>query len=123
MIRIETLEGLILSKVCKEVSPPKYESIVKKNKLLDGSYHIQIIGEPIKYIEFIVIGNQLQIEKIDLMEAIGEPLKLIEHERIFIGLIDNKVDWKRLTVGFQDRNKRLYEGSIKLIITDVGDKE
>lgn len=123
MIRIETLEGLILSKVCKEVSPPKYENIVKKNKLLDGSYHIQIIGEPIKYVEFIVIGNQLQIEKIDLMEVIGEPLKLIEHERIFVGLIDNKVDWKRLTVGFVDRNKRLYEGSIKLIITNVGDEE
>ncbi|CAK7037868.1 hypothetical protein [Tissierella sp.] len=121
MIRIETLEGLVLSKVCKEVSPPKYESIFKKNKLLDGSYHIQIIGEPIKYIEFNVISNQIQIEKIDLMEAIGEHLRLIEHERIFIGLIDNKVDWKRLTIGYVNREKRLYEGNIKIIVTDVGD--
>ena len=69
MIIIESLEGELLSKICKEVSPIKYESIVKKNKLLNGSYHIQTIGEPLKYIEFIVIANQVQVEKIDLMET------------------------------------------------------
>jgi len=118
MIRIETLEGEVLSKICKEVSPPKYESIVKKNKLLDGSYHIQTIGEPTKYIEFTVIASQYQIEKIDLMETTGEQLKLIEHERTYIGLIDNPVGWRRLTLGYVNREKRLYEGSIKIIIRE-----
>ncbi len=123
MIKIETLEGEVLSKICKEVSPLKYESIVKTNKLLDGSYHIQTIGEPLKYIEFIVIANQQQIEKINLMETMGEPLKLVEYERILVGLIAGKVDWRRLTAGYIDRTGRLYEGNIKLIITGIGDEE
>lgn len=123
MIRIETLDGLILSKVCKEVSPLKYENIVKKNKLLDGSYHIQIIGTPIEFIEFIVIANEPQVEKINLIEAIGEPIKLIENDSEFLGLIDSAIAWNRLTVGYKDRERRLYEGNIKLVLTGVGDEE
>jgi hypothetical protein len=119
MIIIESLEGELLSKICKEVSPIKYESIVKKNKLLNGSYHIQTIGEPLKYIEFIVIANQVQVEKIDLMETVGEQIKLIENERTFIGLIDSQIDWRRLTVGYADRKRRLYEANIKIIISEV----
>ena len=118
MIRIEDLKGEILSKICKEVSPPKYEGIQKKNKLLDGSYHIQIIGEPLKYIEFTVIANQYQIEKIDLIETTGEALKLIEHERTYIGLIDGRIDWTRITQGYKDRSRRLYEGKIKIYINE-----
>lgn len=118
MIRIEDLKGEILSKICKEVSPPKYEGIQKKNKLLDGSYHIQIIGEPLKYIEFTVIANQYQIETIDLIETVGELIKLIEHDRIYIGLIDGRIDWTRITQGYKDRSRRLYEGKIKIYIKE-----
>ena len=123
MIRIETLDGLILSKVCKEVSPLKYENIFTNNKLLDGSDHIQVIGPPSEFIEFIVIANESQVEKINLIEAIGEPIKLIENDREFLGLIDSAIDWNRLTVGYKDREKRLYEGNIKLVLTGVGDEE
>lgn len=122
MIRIETLDGQVLSKICKEVSPIKYESIVKKNKLLDGSYHIQIIGDPTKYVEFNIIANELQVEKINLMETLGNPIVLIDNDREFIGLIDNKIDWNRITIGYIDRNKRLYEANIKIIETNVGDE-
>lgn len=120
MIRIETLEGEVLSEVCKDVSPPKYESIQKKNKLLDGSYHIQIIGNPLKYIEFIVISNQIQVEKIDLLETCGEKIRLIEHERIYTGFIDGQVDWKRQTIGYTNRVRKLYEGRLKIIIQEEG---
>lgn len=123
MNKIETLDGLVLSKICKEVSPLKYESIVKKNKLLDGSYHIQVIGEPIEFLEFTVIANEPQVEKINLMESLGEPIKLIDLDREFIGLIDSPIDWSRLTLGYRDRPRRLYEGSLKLILINIGDKE
>ncbi len=57
------------------------------------------------------------------METMGEPLKLVEYERILVGLIAGKVDWRRLTAGYIDRTRRLYEGNIKLIITGIGDEE
>ena len=123
MIKIENLNEEVLSKMCKEVSLPKFESIQKKNKLLDGTYHIQTIGEPLKYIEFTVIANELQTEKINLMETKGELLKLIDYNRFFIGFINNKVDWKRLTAGYIDREKRLYEGRISIIVKEEGDIE
>ena len=96
-------------------------SIQKKNKLLDGTYHIQTIGEPLKYIEFTVVANELQTEKINLMETKGELLKLIDYNRFFIGFINNRVDWKRLTVGYIDREKRLYEGRISIIVKEESD--
>ena len=42
--------------------------------------------------------------------------------REFIGLIDNNIDWNRITVGYIDRNKRLYEANLKIIETNVGDE-
>jgi len=100
------------------VSPPKYESIQKKNKLLDGSYHIQIIGEPLKYIEFTVIANQYQVEKIDLIETVGERLKLIEYNNAYIGLINEPIKWIRITQGYKDKIRRLFEASIRINIKE-----
>lgn len=118
MIKLERLNKESLSYICKELSPVKYETIQKINKLLDGSYHIQTIGEPLKYLEFTVIARESQAEKINQLESIGEPVKIIDSQRLFIGYLGNKVDWKRLTIGYKDRNRRLYEGRITLIIKE-----
>lgn len=118
MIKLESLNGEPLSYICKELSPVKYETIQKTNKLLDGTYHIQTIGEPLKFIEFTVIAREKQAEKINELESIGELVRLTDIDRVFIGYLGNRVEWKRLTVGYKDRNRRLYEGRVTLIIKE-----
>ena len=120
MIRVETLDGEELSKICKNVSPCKYESIQLKNKLLDGTYHLQTIGKPLKYKDFILIATESQVEKMNLLETKGESIKLLDNDRFYIGNLSSSINWTRLTIGYRDREKRLYEGKATIIIKEEG---
>ncbi|WP_350343220.1 hypothetical protein PRVXT_002510 [Proteinivorax tanatarense] len=117
-IRIESMEKVRLSEIVKKVYPPKYRSIKITNQLLDGSYHTQVIGDPQKSISFKVIANQGQVEIIDEIESKAEYIRLIEYDKSFIGEIDGPIMWSRITVGFKDRNRRLFKGDVKLNILD-----
>ncbi|WP_350342342.1 hypothetical protein PRVXT_001570 [Proteinivorax tanatarense] len=119
-IRIENMENTRLSEIVKEVSPIRYQTVKITNQLLDGSFHTQIIGNPQKSINFKVIANQNQVEMIDVLEAKGEYIKLIEYDRSYVGAIDSAIAWSRITVGFKNRNKRLFRGDVNLKITDEG---
>ena len=121
MIKIETLQGELLSMICREVSPIRHESIQIKNKLLDGSFHLQTIGEPIRYIDFVVIANQSQAEQINLIETKGEPIKLTEYDRVFIGTLDKAIEWSRVTTGYENRNKRVYMANATIVVSQEGD--
>ncbi|QGT99497.1 hypothetical protein SYNTR_0904 [Candidatus Syntrophocurvum alkaliphilum] len=120
-IRIENINQERLSEIVKHVSPIQYKSIKIRNQLLDGSYHTQIIGEPLKSINFKVIANQDQVEKINRLETNGENIKLIEYDRTYIGEIGNPISWERLTIGYKERNRRLYEGDCILNIVEEGE--
>ena len=65
MKNLQTTDGILLSKILKEVSPIIYESNRQVNKLLDGSYHVQIIGEPLKRKEAVIISTYNQVEKLN----------------------------------------------------------
>ncbi|WP_353892899.1 hypothetical protein PRVXH_002286 [Proteinivorax hydrogeniformans] len=117
-IRIESMEKVRLSEIVKKVYPPKYRSIKITNQLLDGSYHTQVIGDPQKSISFKVIANQGQVEIIDEIESKAEYIRLIEYDKSFTGEIDGPIMWSRITVGFKDKNRRLFKGDVKLNILD-----
>lgn len=116
MTKIESMEGELLSHICKDISPVKYESIVIKNKLLSGKYHIQIIGTPVKYIEFTISSNETQVNKINMLQSEAEYLKLTGYNSIFIGTIDEVISWERFTIGYSNRDRILYEGRALMLI-------
>ena len=63
MIRLETSAGEILSRILKEVSPIEYSSNRQVNRLLDGSYHVQIVGSALKSMEGTIVSTFNQAEK------------------------------------------------------------
>lgn len=110
-----------LSKGIKDLSPIQYESIQVKNKLLDGSYHIQTIGDPASYIEFVILSNHNQVATISQAQAIGEALKLIVDDKYYIGLLDDRPQWKRITMRYKDADNIYYTSPIRININEVGD--
>jgi len=88
MIRLERTNGEVLSRILREVSPIRYESIKKVNKLLDGTYHVQIIGQPLMSIEANIISSHNQAEELNQLIDQGTPLVLIFLDRKYLVYID-----------------------------------
>lgn len=77
MIKLETLGGESLTRILKEVSPIRYVSNKQVNRLLDGSYHVQIMGSPLKIIEGTLISSYNQADKLNWLVDRGTPLLLL----------------------------------------------
>lgn len=120
MIYLTNLEGEKLSRGIRNLSPIRYESIQIKNKLLDGSYHIQTIGDPLKYITFEILSNHEQVNKINTAEYKGEELKLVVDDRYYIGMLNNELDWNRITIRHKDSENTHYTSSVRLNVTEEG---
>lgn len=121
MIQLENLEGETLSIGIRSLSPIKYDSVQVKNRLLDGSYHVQTIGSPQKYFEFEILSNHKQVDILNFAETIGEKLKLIVDDKFYIGYIDEEMDWKRMTMRYKNPVDRWYVSNLKFIVIGEGD--
>lgn len=75
---------------------PLQETIEVKNRLLDGSWHIQVIGDLAKSweIEFVIPGDRREI--VDTCAARKTVLRLERHGKTYTGIIDGNVDWEQL---------------------------
>lgn len=120
MIVLQSLTGEVLSLGIRNVTPLYYESIKIKNKLLDGSCHVQTVGDPIKYKDFIALADGDQTEMLNHMEAVGEPLKLIEGSKYYIGMIDAQIKWDRKSGWYADKKWERHQGQIKMNIQSEG---
>lgn len=120
MIRLESLKGEKLSRGIRNLSPIRYESIRIKNKLLDGSYHIQTIGDPLKYITFEILSNHEQVNKINTAEYKGEELKLVVDDKYYIGKIGEKLSWDRMTMRYKKESDRHYKASAIFYVNEEG---
>ncbi len=120
MIRLINLQDKTLSRGIRSLSPMQYDTIQIKNRLLDGSYHVQMIGEPAKSFTFEILSNQDQVNKINIAESIGENLRLIIDDKAYIGLIDKALNWKRVILRYKDENSTYHTASIKFNIQSEG---
>lgn len=120
MIFLESLEGEKLSYGVRDLSPLQYDSIQVKNKLLDGSYHIQNIGTPLKYITFEILSNHNQVDLINLAECRSEPFRLIIDDKFYMGLLDEVPDWTRLILRRGDPINTLYTAKLRLNVSEEG---
>lgn len=112
MIELRATNGQVLSLAIRNLSPEKLEGQVVKNRLIDGSYHIQTIGEPSKTREFEILANETQVEKINRAEATGEEIVLQIDETIHRGLIGELPVWTRLTLRHNDPGERRYTSAL-----------
>lgn len=120
MIKLLNLEDKELSKGIRNLSPIQYDSIQVKNRLLDGSYHIQTIGDPLKYYTFEILSDENQVGKINQEEYRGGKLKLIIDDKYYIGMLEEKLSWERITMRHKESKDRYYIASIQFNIESEG---
>lgn len=118
MIRLETSNGEVLSRILKEVSPIKYVSNKQVNRLLDGTYHVQIIGSPLKSIEGTIVSSHNQADKLNTLIDQGTPLVLIFLDKKYLIYIDEPIQWKRINFAHGDKDKSYFEGMLHIIIKE-----
>lgn len=118
MIRLETSTGLVLSKILKEVSPIEYSSNKQVNRLLDGSYHVQIIGNPLRKIQGVIISTFNQADLINSLVDQGTPMVLIFLDKKYSVFIDEGISWKRINFAHGDKDRSLFESKVTMVIKE-----
>lgn len=118
MIRLETSSGEVLSRILKEVSPIIYTSNKQVNKLLDGSYHVQIIGSPLRSTEGIIIASFNQADKLNQLIDQGSPLVFVFLNKKYIVYIEEAIQWKRVSFAHGNMDKSFFEGNVQMIIKE-----
>lgn len=118
MIRLETMEGMVLSRVVREVSPISYTSNKQVNRLLDGTYHVQVIGQALRRIEGIVISSHVQAEKINEYIDQGTPLYFMFSDKKYLVYIEEPINWTRINFAHGNKHKSYFEGQTLMIIKE-----
>jgi len=118
MIQLETSEGTVLSKQLRDISPIGYTSSRQVNRLLDGSYHVQIIGSPLKTLEGTIVASYNQAGVINNLADQGTLLVLTFLEKQYLVYIDKKIAWTRINFANGNLDRSLYEGKVLMIIKE-----
>ena len=118
MIRLETSTGEILSRILKEISPIEYSSNRQVNRLLDGSYHVQIVGSALKSMEGTIVSTFNQTDRLNSLIDLGTPLVLIFLDKKYLVYAEDKIAWKRINFAHGNKDKSLFEGKLRMIIKE-----
>lgn len=118
MIRLETLSGTRLTLICTNVSLPIHDVLQIENRLMDGSLHIQTVGQPLKTINLEVLATQKNAEAIDEMQAIAEELYFIKPPKKYLGIVRKPISWVKKGPYIGDDTK--YIGALEFAIFEEG---
>ena len=118
MIRLTTLDNNTLTLLCSDVSLPIRDTLQVENRLLDGSLHIQTIGEPLKTILIEVLVTEINAEKINIIENIKEEVYFFKGTKRYLGIIRKPITWAKRSMYTGDTTK--YSGEIEFVILEEG---
>ena len=98
------------------LAKPVQETHEVVNRLLDGTYHVQVIGSPAESweLEFLVAGTARTT--INGYAATKALLKLTRHGEDHIGVISGNPDWAQ-DLGSDDPTQTVYKCKITLLVT------
>lgn len=98
------------------LAKPIQSTVEVQNRLLDGSWHIQTIGDPALSfeIEFIIPGNRRA--ELDTLAARKTTLRLERHGEQRLGIISGAIDWEQL-IGSTEASRAVLKGKLLLLIT------
>lgn len=97
---------------------PTYDGIKIRNKLLDGSYHIQSIGDPLKKMNIKCNVKEQGKIMIDESYNMDKPIRLEWYDKFYIGLIEEYPEWEIIVKGRD--NKRIYIATLIIAVTEEG---
>lgn len=84
------------------------------NNVLDGSPHIQVIGDPSKNIDIACLIYEPFKTQLDNIYARGEPVKLVKQGKWYKGLITEFGKWELFSIG------QLFSIEFKLVVSSEG---
>lgn len=117
VIQLTDLSGKLLTVICTEVSLPAFDLIKIENKLLDGSLHVQTIGDPLKTIKATVVTTEELAETIDQMQSVQEDCYFVKDDKQFRGQIREAIVWKKL--GRYKGKSTLFSGELEFVINET----
>ena len=95
-----------------------FETIKIKNKLLDGTYHNQTIGKPVRVIDLMCFVDESGKTALDNIEATSSPITLKRDGNYYTGLIAEPPQWDAILKG--KSNLRRYGCKFKLMVNEEG---
>lgn len=97
---------------------PDLDVIKVKNRLIDGTYHSQTIGNPIKMLDITCYLKEDAKNIVANAYIIDKPLRLEWYGTYYIGLIFENPKWAIHVKG--NNVKRLYEAQFRLAVSEEG---
>lgn len=111
---VNATDALISDKVI--LAKPRQETTEVKNRLLDGSWHIQTVGSPAHSYELeFIIPATLQ-ETVDTLATEKATLRLERHGKTHRGIVSGDPDYEQL-IGSTDPARARYRCRILLLVT------
>lgn len=101
---------LITDHISDEV--PNKEAYLITNRLLDGSWHMQTIGEPAAEIDLAAYTELSGLQTLNTLQATGTQIKIIARGQSYEGYIQGKIAWAETAPGY-------YQGTMKILIAGV----
>lgn len=120
IIRLYNSDDILLSIGFRGMSPLMIDSIIIQNKLLDGTFHTQTIGDGQKYFTFEVLCDEVQAELVNSAYSTGEILRLEKDSMYYNGYLSTKPEWGRQTPRLPTKTSRWYIASIKFTVSEEG---
>lgn len=102
---------LITDRINEAILNPEIMKVT--NKLLDGTYHIQTIGQRIDIISIKCYVTRDKKEMLDNAYVINELIRLDQMGRYYNGFITNMSQWVMLT-------RNVFEINIELVVRSEG---
>ena len=97
---------------------PTYDGTKIRNRLLDGSYHIQSVGEQTKIMNIACDVTEQGKCTLDEAYNIDKPIRLEWYGKFYIGLIEEYPELDVLVKG--DNNKRRYTAQFRIMVSKEG---
>jgi len=91
----------------------KLEQTKIVNRLYDGTYQIQTVGNPATIAVVVAHATIAQKDNLDAAEATAAMLQCIRDGTVYIGYIKEVINWTPVVLNV------LYEGTLTLLINEV----
>ena len=108
--------NLITNKISNVL--PDVDVIKVKNRLLDGTYHTQTIGEPLKIFDITCNLNENGRNILINAYITDMPIKLNWYGKYYVGLIFENPQWTIYVKG--NDTKRIYGAQFRLAVSEEG---
>lgn len=106
--------------ITREISNvlPDIDILKVKNRLIDGTFHSQTIGNPMKIMDITCNLNENSRNILSNAYIVDMPLKLEWYGKYYIGLIQDNPKWNIYVKG--NDTKRVYSAQFVLVVSEEG---